>query len=167
MAEVETAGLGDSVKDVISGFTGIVTEREQHMHGCDRLVVSPTSITPEGALKESYVFDAQRLEVIAKGVIACLPVSEADSRFTLGAEAQDEVTGFKGIVSVISTTIYGLVAISIDPGKLSKDQVPESSQVFHATRVKLVEAKPVPIAEGHKTTRPGGPIEARRPERRK
>ncbi|AOF89037.1 hypothetical protein [Sinorhizobium sp. RAC02] len=49
--------LGMMAKDVITGFSGIITGRVNYITGCDQYLLSPQSD------KEPRWFDEQRLEV--------------------------------------------------------------------------------------------------------
>jgi len=58
-------GLGDRVKDTITGFEGITTGRAEYITGCVQFVVVPP--IKDGKLIESEWFDEVRLEFIEKG----------------------------------------------------------------------------------------------------
>ena len=51
--------IGIKVKDVITGFEGIVTARCTYITGCDQFLVQPE--TKDGAFVESRWFDDNRL----------------------------------------------------------------------------------------------------------
>lgn len=54
---------GTTVKSSISGFTGMVTSRAQHLHGCNRYFVNPP-VDKEGKLSDGYWFDEAELIVL-------------------------------------------------------------------------------------------------------
>lgn len=56
-------GLGDKVKDTVSGFIGIATAKHSFLQGCDRISVQP-SIDKDGKLPEVQSFDEPQLEVL-------------------------------------------------------------------------------------------------------
>lgn len=60
--------LGDRVRDVITGFKGVVTGRIEYINGCDQCCISPEA-TRDGKLAESIWFDWQRLERSGKAVV--------------------------------------------------------------------------------------------------
>ncbi len=66
--------LGMKVRDVVTGFEGIVTGYHSWMTGCDSVTVQPV-VDKDGKSPENKGFDVIRLEVLA-GPIA-LPVSQA------------------------------------------------------------------------------------------
>lgn len=70
-------GLGDRVKDRISGLTGIVTGFHAYLYGCER-----ASITPEehkdGKPAESFVCDVAQVELLASGAVQGYRVISSD-----------------------------------------------------------------------------------------
>jgi len=59
---MKTIKLGDSVKDDITGFTGIATAVTEHLYGCVRVCVeSKTKKNPETLESIELWFDEQRL----------------------------------------------------------------------------------------------------------
>lgn len=57
--------LGDRVRDLISGFEGIVVGRTEWLFGCTRIGVSPGKLH-EGKTIDSEWFDVQQLELVEK-----------------------------------------------------------------------------------------------------
>lgn len=57
-------GLGDRVKDPISGFQGIVTAVTTWLHGCIRVVVQPEELR-EGMPAADQAFDQSQLVLLA------------------------------------------------------------------------------------------------------
>lgn len=55
--------LGSRVVSKISGFTGIVTSRSEHLNGCNRYWVAPR-VDKEGKLPEGNWMDEPELEVL-------------------------------------------------------------------------------------------------------
>jgi len=62
--------LGDKVKDLVSGFTGIATARHTYLNRCDRVTVQPAYISKEGKLPGSCTFDEPQLKVLKAKVVA-------------------------------------------------------------------------------------------------
>lgn len=57
--------LGSTVKDVISGFAGVVTGRAEYITGCNQLLVQPP-LKKDGELANSAWWDEDRLELLAE-----------------------------------------------------------------------------------------------------
>ncbi len=62
--------LGQEVKDRVTGFTGIVVVRADHIFGCVRIGIKPPGLDKDGRLQESEFFDEAALEVVSEGITA-------------------------------------------------------------------------------------------------
>lgn len=56
--------LGATVRDTITGFQGIVNNRNQWLHNCNVYGVKPTSLDKDGKPKEVHHFDEPQLELV-------------------------------------------------------------------------------------------------------
>jgi hypothetical protein len=54
--------LGNTVKDRITGFTGVVTGYVEYLTGCNQALVVPP-VAPDGAMRSAEWLDVQRLEI--------------------------------------------------------------------------------------------------------
>lgn len=54
--------FGDTARDTITGFTGIVTGRCNYITGCDQILLAPPA--KDNEYKRSEWFDLDRVEVI-------------------------------------------------------------------------------------------------------
>lgn len=144
--------LGSSVKDVITGFAGIAIGRAEFMYGCSRIGVQPVKIK-DGEPGEAFWFDEQRIDVIdEKGAVT----NRAAPKYSMGDEAQDEITGFKGVISAIAVMFGGNIEYTLTPQKLEKGAVvPDHS--FYEGRVKRLKVKNPVVTDAGKTAGPGGP----------
>ena len=68
--EESMINLGDTVKDSISGFTGIATARSKFLHGCIRIFVEPNKLTKDGTTIDGKWFDEPQLTVTKKSKAA-------------------------------------------------------------------------------------------------
>lgn len=59
--------LGNEVRDKVTGYTGIATARYEYLTGCIRYELQSRDLH-EGKLRDSYVFDEGRLEVVGDGI---------------------------------------------------------------------------------------------------
>jgi hypothetical protein len=60
--------LGDKVRDRITGMTGIVTARSEHLFGCERYWVEPQEMK-DGKPVDGRWFDQDSVELMKPGVI--------------------------------------------------------------------------------------------------
>lgn len=70
--------LGDKVRDKITGMTGIVTSRTEHLYGCNHLWVNPQELK-DGKPVEGAYFDEDRVEVLERSVIKPTPAAVRDN----------------------------------------------------------------------------------------
>jgi len=63
-----TAQLGDQVKDIVSGSSGIVIGHCKWLTGCDTFTVKPP-IKEDGSKIDNFHIDITRAEVIEAGVV--------------------------------------------------------------------------------------------------
>lgn len=54
---------GVKAKSVVTGFSGIITARANHLHGCNRYWLQPP-VDKDGKILDGYWFDEGELEMI-------------------------------------------------------------------------------------------------------
>jgi hypothetical protein len=69
--------LGDSVRDRINGFRGVVIGKAQYLYGCRQVLVSPPKLAADGKVQDGQWLDEDRVAVVAIGV-ASKPASAAE-----------------------------------------------------------------------------------------
>ena len=65
--------LGLKVKDVITGFTGIVTTVGFDLYGCVQAVVKPSELSKEGKVQDGEWFDTKRLAIVSTKPVMARP----------------------------------------------------------------------------------------------
>jgi len=60
--------LGNKVKDIVTGFTGIASSKIEYLNGCIQFGVKPP-IKDDGTMSEIIYIDVQQLEYVSKGVV--------------------------------------------------------------------------------------------------
>lgn len=63
---MEKINLGDTVKDSITGFTGVVAVRAEWLSGCARISVQSTKLDKEGKPIELVTFDENQLTLVKR-----------------------------------------------------------------------------------------------------
>jgi hypothetical protein len=61
--------LGDRVKDIVTGFQGIIMARTSWLYGCDRYTVVPEKLDKDGKVQDGSSFDEPQLKLIKAGVV--------------------------------------------------------------------------------------------------
>lgn len=62
---MDTIELGDTVKDITTGFKGVVMARSQWLYGCDRLTIQ-AKVTSDGRIPDMQSFDIGALVLVKK-----------------------------------------------------------------------------------------------------
>jgi len=68
-------GLGDKVRDIITGFTGIVTVRSEYLNKCVRMGVQSQELK-DGVPVDTSFFDEEQLELIASAEVKITKVNK-------------------------------------------------------------------------------------------
>jgi hypothetical protein len=80
--------LGQHVRDVVTGFTGIATAKVEYINGCTQFAIQPATAA-DGKYPEPVYLDHQRLEVVGAG--PAMPSSD-----TGGVMRDTPPTSFRG-----------------------------------------------------------------------
>ena len=59
--------LGDTAKDIVTGWEGVVTGRATYLTGCDQYSIQP--VAQGGTWPAGWWLDVNRLEVVKKGAV--------------------------------------------------------------------------------------------------
>lgn len=79
--------LGDLVKDMVTGFTGIATSHTEYLYGCVHIGITSRGLDKEGIPIGALNFDEQRVILVEKRD----PVVSPDSIATSGGPAPGTV----------------------------------------------------------------------------
>ena len=69
--------VGDRVKDMVTGFTGIVVCRSEWLNGCIRLQVQAEKLDKDGAIKDPVAFDEEQLTIVKPSAVVTNPAPPA------------------------------------------------------------------------------------------
>lgn len=56
--------LGSKARDIITGFTGIITSRATYLTGCDQYCIKPQKLMKDGSMQEGVYFDIEQIEIL-------------------------------------------------------------------------------------------------------
>lgn len=68
MAGARADLLGLTVRDDVTGFTGMVTSQTRYLTGCDRVEITPP-VGPDGKMGDTAFCDVLRLQVVEDGPV--------------------------------------------------------------------------------------------------
>ena len=129
--------LGDHVKDMVTGFEGIVVVRTILGGSEDRFEVKPPA--KDGEMKDGKGFDRSQLEVIEKQKIKFDETKIKDFGVKIGDEVEDTPSGFKGIAVAQHIFLNGCMHISIQPPFKKKEQELPDNHSFESYRIKILK----------------------------
>ena len=86
MNNTDQIQLGDEVKDIVSGFTGIATAKTEFLNGCVRVSIDPP-VDKEGKHVDGRWFDQEQVEVIQRGKVKRKPAMQKST--TTGGDRPD------------------------------------------------------------------------------
>lgn len=148
--------IGVSVKDTVTGFSGIVTMRTEELSGNIRFGVQRKQGESETAYPEAILLDHHTLDVVDDGILdRVTPCGEA--QIAIGSEVKDKATGLTGIV--IERTFYmnGCIRYGVVPEKEKGSLITGNPDMAYIDQGRLevigdgLAAKPVSVKA------PGGP----------
>ena len=144
--------LGDEVKDVLSGFQGVITNKSHWLFNMDTYGVKPRELK-DGKPVDSMVFDEERLEIVQEGVIPH-PNDDPEFLFNLGDKVRDTISGYEGVVISQTYWLTNCVHYSVQAGKLDDKGEPVKHQHFPEPQLQLIkETEQIKDEDG-----PGGPV---------
>lgn len=137
--------LGCTVRDLITGFTGIVIQRRDMLNGNVQYAVQPKNKDGENNLPDAHFFDFHMIEEVDKGVSDKV-MEPTHPGFVLGIKVRDKATGLEGTLINRGTFLNGCVFYDVMPEK--KGTLLDGSpalEFIDATRLEEVKAKSKPI----------------------
>lgn len=133
--------LGDEVRDVITGFTGVVTGITRWQHGCTRCVVSPRTLK-DGVPAPTHVFDEPQLDVISRGALSWEPVRKMPEGHPLpfGSIVKHRITGYTGVVIAHSAWFPDELSYTVQSQTLHNNAPIKPVDIVESTLEVLVRA---------------------------
>ena len=61
-------GLGKEVKDIVTGFKGIIIARVEYLNGCMQYCIEPKKINKDGSMIKPPYIDEGQLKITGKGI---------------------------------------------------------------------------------------------------
>lgn len=104
--------IGDKARDRVSGLTGTVTCRKEHLFGNLQFIIETHNEDGDKA-SESYAIDWQQLELVEEQVIDAIP-TKIYNDVELGDLVKDRITKVEGTVTSIWHWLNGCVEAFIE-----------------------------------------------------
>jgi hypothetical protein len=150
--------LGQTVRDAVTGFTGIAIQRRENLNGNVQFAVQPKQKDGEQTMPDAQFIDFHMLEYVDDGVSARVTPPTAQP-IELGSKVRDKATGFEGIATSRATFLNGCIWYDVMPKKRTEmfDSNADASFI-DGTRLEVCRSGHL-IPEPPKPTSrpPGGP----------
>jgi hypothetical protein len=145
--------LGDYVKDIITGYDGIVYYRSIWLNNCNVYGLKSLGLSEEGNLREAVTFDEPELVLIKKNYID-VNKDDINFKFKLGDKVKHMHSDIVGIIYGYTQWFNGCNVCGIRQRNLDKDYKLIDLQYINEKHLELIEeVKSEQI--NHSTT--GGP----------
>lgn len=132
--------LGQTVRDVVTGFTGIAIQSLDQLNGNRQIAIQPKQKEGETTYPEAMNIDPHMLEVLDD--VFCDRVTPAISTdIKLGDKVRDKASGLVGIALEKATYMNGCVSFGVMPPVRSTDLIncsPDKSWIS-AERLEFVD----------------------------
>lgn len=150
-------GLGDEVKDQVSGIKGIVVVRHDYLYGMPRIGIQPSG-SFEGKQHECIHVDLLQAELVKKHKVSRKGMSPTET-IELGSLCKCRITKFEGICVGRAEWLYACTKVMVQPKEIVKDtKLPVDSQWFDEPQILLIKPPAKKEAEIQKKSREtGGP----------
>lgn len=149
--------LGQTVKETITGFTGVVTSVMEQLNGNIQVGVQPKT-KDEGSMPDALYIDHHTLEVVDDAFVSKAGKTQVTD-IKVGQRVRDTATGMTGIAVSKSTYLNGCVFFLVMPPFKADTLVPENPRGdwISCTRLEVVGDGISESAKPASTTRSGGP----------
>lgn len=143
------------VRDKVTGFSGIVVFRIEHMNDCVRYGVQPV-VGKDKQLPEYKVLEGPNLEITALPKDKLPPAEETPNTLELGAKLRDRLTGLEGIAVLRVKHRYSGDRYGIQPPVDKTGEVPEV-RTFDEEDLEQIDPPPTKKRRRTKAKTPSGP----------
>ena len=127
--------IGYTVRDVVSGLTGIATRYIEMLSGSKQYAIQPRGDGKE--MPAGYDIDVQTVEAVSPRVLAVIS-PDPNVVVRLGDEVEDIITGLRGIATVKTTFANGCTYFDVVGRKTPDDDDPKAAFVEHK-RLKVIK----------------------------
>jgi heat shock protein HspQ len=119
MSELDTdIDLGDTARDTISGYEGVVTAIADHLTGCTRVEISQS----ESQIASSEWFYAEQLTTDVEDLERDFTHDVVtDTDLQLGQRVRDSVTGYEGHIITITYELFNCPRVLVQTGGEDKE----------------------------------------------
>ena len=145
--------LGQKVKDVVTGFTGIAVAQTFQKNSVTRISVQPP-MSADGKVPDAFDFDECQLQVLDETRV--IEIEPNQVLFQFGDEAVHTNSGFKGKVARFATYLNGCIHIALQRKVDEKEGFLPDAKWFSQEDLELT--KPIETKKPVEKKQTGGPM---------
>lgn len=145
-------GIGDKVKDVITGYEGIVLAVSTWLYNVNRIAIQKQELVNNKIDEAIWIDQTPRIELVEKGVFKNIVVEPETHDFNELDEVEDTITSIRGIITGFVTWYSGCIRAVVTTKKLDKDNNPVD------LHVSVKQLKKILSAVEPRKTNTGGPM---------
>lgn len=133
--------IGDKARDRVSGFTGTVTCRKEHLFGNMQFVLENFNEAGDKS-GEAYAYDWQQLELVIEN---SMPVTECvnPGDVELGDEVEDRITCHVGVVTSVWYWMNGCIEALVEGEDVDGKEIVRRNSVHRFEVLEKGRIKPV------------------------
>jgi hypothetical protein len=120
--------MGNTVKDAVTGFTGIVIQRLEYLNGNIQWAIQPVMAEGDKALPDVIFLDYHMLDYVDEGVASRATPCVDNSGIKLGELVEDKASGFQGIATQRCEYLNGCVRYGVLPKAVKTDILNDNSR---------------------------------------
>lgn len=138
--------FGYKVKDIVTGFEGILCERTIHITGCDNYCIASQE------KDEKRYYSDTTVKYIDDGIIKELEEIGKANKFDdienalykFGQKVKDKVSGFTGIIIAINISITGDICYNVAP-RFNLTSRENNGRWYDEGRLEIIEDKKINV----------------------
>ena len=145
--------IGDKVRDIITGYEGIVLAKTSWLYNSDRIAIQRQGLVGDKIEEAIWIDVSPRIQILEKGVFKNIVVNPEIHDFNELDEVEDTITGIRGIITGFTAWYSGCVRAVVTTRNLDKDNNPVELHV--STKQLKLRTKSDKVLEAKNT---GGPM---------
>lgn len=120
--------MGNTIKDAVSGFTGIAIQRLEYLNGNVQWGIQPVMEEGAKALPDVILLDYHMLDYVDEGVASRVTPCNDTSGIVLGQLVEDTASGFQGIATQRCSYLNGCTRYGVLPKAVKTDILNDNSR---------------------------------------
>jgi len=134
---------GQTVRDRVTGFTGVLVSFAELANGSVHAQLQPKMKEGEASIPDLVSMDFFTLEVVDNALVGIMPPVEGSFAVNLGDRVRDRVTGLTGVVSERVVQQNGCLFVHVQPSTDHGLNSPRGAWADHKQVTKIGGTNPI------------------------